>query len=162
MQYIVLDGKSKKTTLKILKKYICLKHSHTSEDNDTYCLLQYDKLPNLDDKSGVLILLDDCKFDNDSNITSFITIVNSSNKVALNYLSKQQLEAISCSTSSKDTVSISSLDENKATLTLLRNVKSISGKVIEPNDYIVPINAKKNLYEQMAAYTCLILLDIKF
>lgn len=166
MQYIVLCGNFSDDTINILKPHIDLTEAENISDSTCkekkYILLKDKVIPDLKEKSGIIILFDDFSFNKTTNISSLSVILDSGNKKAVDFLSSINKSAISCSTSSKDTITISSLEENTATLSLLRTIISVNGVKKEPTDFSISINSQKNIYPQLAAYACLMALDVNF
>lgn len=68
---------------------------------------------------------------------STISIVESSNKKAIHSIGGNQNPCISCGMSSNDTVTLSSISDTDAIISIQRSIKELSGKTIEPCDVTV-------------------------
>ena len=84
-------------------------------------------------------------------------IVESSNEEALSMLRPISQMTVSCSMSAHDTISIASITEESAVVSLLREMTDINGRVIEPHDMTLRLSRKTDGYSLCAAYALLLL-----
>jgi len=89
--------------------------------------------------------------------TKTTAIVSSSNEAALNYLSQSSQKTISCSMSTKDTISLSSITDESAVISLQRQLSDINGRIIEPHDMRVKLSEPADEYYICAAYALLLI-----
>ncbi len=81
-----------------------------------------------------------------------ICILNPENEFAINILSEQNIPAISCGMSGRDTFSLSSINFPKISLSLQRQIFSVNDICIEPQEFV--INVKKNYEPYSIMATC--------
>ena len=86
-----------------------------------------------------------------------IAVVESDNKNALDILSKNAQKTVCCSMSSKDTISIASITDENAVVSLQREITDLSGKTVEPHDMKILLSKKTDPYYICAAYAVLLL-----
>lgn len=167
MSLVVLCGETSEITLKILREHVNVKVISDMADycsfptRETHVLLSK-TVPNLGNTDSIIVFFDCFTYDQNSDIGSAISIINPNNTEAVYYLSRANKEAITCSTGARDTISVSSIENSLVSVSLLRTIKTIYGDTVETNDFIADIDRKKDLYEQIAAYACLLLLGINF
>ena len=88
-----------------------------------------------------------------------IAIISSSNRHHRDFVLTHSLPSITYGFSSKDTVTISSNNENTVVLSLVRNVTSIFKTVIEPFDFPLKISKDTSIYNIMASFITSILIE---
>lgn len=87
-------------------------------------------------------------------------ICESSNQNALNILKLSNILTIVCGTSNTDTITFSSITNNKALISIQRQIKTTNGKIIEPCEIPITINHKFSNSAVICACSVLILNDI--
>jgi len=106
---------------------------------------------------GIVIATDSLKnFKNQHFPKGFIGVCAENNKSALKLFKKNNLSVITCGTGTKNTLSVSSIDEGSMLLCLQRSITDINGDITEPCE--IKINSKKqrNLFSLLAAVCVLI------
>ena len=88
-----------------------------------------------------------------------VAIISSSNKHHRDFVLTHSLPSITYGFSSKDTVTISSNDETAVVLSLVRDVTSILGNVIEPFDFPLDVSKDTSIYNIMASFCTSILIE---
>lgn len=88
---------------------------------------------------------------------NFTAILPAYNSNAAAILQKINVFAITCGTSPRDTVSMSSFENLKSVVSLQRSIKNINGNIVEPHEFIVNLKRKTGLYPLLAASTVLLL-----
>lgn len=89
---------------------------------------------------------------------NFPAIFSSDNSGAIATLSGKSGAAISCGMSLRDTLSTSSLDDEKRMVSLQRAIRTVDGELIEPRDFY--ISGKGELYSRLASSAVLLLLGV--
>ena len=90
----------------------------------------------------------------------YVPVFDSQNREAATVLHNTGQVAISCGMSLKDTISIASLQETSALVSLQRNVHTLSSRLVEPFDFTVTFEEKIGVYPLLAVCTALILFDL--
>lgn len=119
------------------------------EGTDFY-LYQYAKPPETQGIGGVALLGSALKEGGNPLDEHWIPIFESNNEAAVRLLSAAGGAAISCGTSPKDTFSPASIGDEKAVISLQRNIPVLGGGVMEPRDMPVHLTKKRPVFEIMA------------
>jgi hypothetical protein len=88
---------------------------------------------------------------------NFIAIVESDNEKAIELLKRNSLQAITCGLSQKDTLTFSSLDSEKAAISLQREIHSLKGDTILPHEMTLKLDSSYGNYSILAAVAVLLL-----
>lgn len=88
---------------------------------------------------------------------NFLGVVYSSDVGALKLLMDKKIKTVTCGMSNKDTIILSSVKENTASVCLQRKITSIGGKIIEPSEFPFKSEHKITDYALMASYAILLL-----
>jgi hypothetical protein len=72
-----------------------------------------------------------------------VFIFDGQNKKTIRFLEKLKVCGISCGTSEKDTLSLASISENLAVVSLQRKIVTLDRKVLEPHDFVVKFSLFK-------------------
>nr|WP_319488015.1 hypothetical protein [uncultured Caproiciproducens sp.] len=172
MTNIILCGKSTDTSiscalLPALERYggvqYCSAENLVRLGNDKIEFLLYDceKLPYIELDGGI-ILFKNSFHSSEKNLIpeGFLSILEMKNSSAAEMLNGTGTAAITCGTSSKDTLSIAGLDEMSAALSLQRSVMTIGGKMLEPHDFTVRLLSKLSPTRILAVCAVLLLSGI--
>ena len=109
-------------------------------------------------KNSIVVFCDENeKFENQVLPKGIIAICDSQNKIALGILKKNGVAAVTCGNSSKNTVTIASITDNSAIISLQRTLYDIKGKKIEPADFKIKLPPKFSPFSVMAAVAVLLL-----
>ena len=135
---------------------------YTSCQDPHFTLFCTHSAPRADNTKGVLVFDENFK-----NAGSFplsqglIPVLESNNKKAVSRLKHTSHIAITCGTGLRDTLSIASLDDMRATISLQRELTSINGDAYEPHDFIAHLSQKTDVYPLLAVCGTLLLCGIK-
>ena len=91
--------------------------------------------------------------------TNSVAIISSDNKFHRDFVLEKSLPTITYGFLSKDTVTISSNDENMVVLSLGRDIVSVFNKVVEPFDFPLSLQSEASIYNIMAGFCVSILLE---
>ena len=91
----------------------------------------------------------------------FIPILDGENQEAAKILRGTGKIAVTCSASSKGTLSIASIDEDRASISLQRDIRLLNETVAEPMEIIAALSQKTPAYPLMAACGVLLLAGIE-
>ena len=89
-------------------------------------------------------------------------ICESSNHNALNVLKNNEIPAIVCGMSKTDTITFSSITNDKALISIQRRIKTNNGKILEPCEISIKLNHKYSNSAVICACSILLLNDISF
>ncbi len=156
---IILYGKETETSVDKVLNRVCDSLRKINK-NKKLCIFQYDEcnIENFKNSKGIFVFKGSLGFKKDVVIPKeFITVVSANNRNAARILRKTDVFAITCGTSPKDTMSISSLDYLNAVVSLQRIIRSIDGEVIEPQDFIVRLKEETAIYPLLTALTVFVL-----
>ncbi|MDF1495016.1 hypothetical protein [Caproiciproducens sp. CPB-2] len=172
MTNIILCGKSTDTSvscalLPALEKYGGVQYFSTrhlvrlGSDKVKFLLYDCEKLPQIELESGIILFKN--SFHSSEKILipeGFLSILEMKNASAAELLNGTGAAAITCGTSSKDTLSIAGIDETSAALSLQRSVMTLDGKMVEPRDFTVRFPPKLSPTRILAVCAVLLLSGI--
>ncbi len=115
---------------------------------------------NISAKKATLLVLNETKTRPVTLNGSIKGICESSNQNALNILKLSNISTIVCGTSNTDTITFSSITDNKALISVQRQIKTTNGKIVEPCEIPITINHKFSNSAVICACSVLILNDI--
>ncbi len=108
--------------------------------------------------SGVAVICDSTdRFNKQSFPKGIIGICEDTNTNALNLFFKNRTPVISCGMNGKNTITLSSLDDNTLFATLQRSVTDLKGRVIEPAEFKIKLNKCFSPFAVMASVAILLL-----
>ena len=103
-------------------------------------------------KKAIILILDDSeKFKNQILPLGVIGICEDTNQNALNIFKENKVPVITCGNNHKNTITISSIENNQYILTLQRQITDLKGNVILPTDYKITLD---NKYSPEAVMLC--------
>lgn len=85
-----------------------------------------------------------------------LAVVDSCNKELLQLVSGTNLPAITCGLSPKDTITLSSINDDSAVIDVQRSIICFDGSVVEPQEIPVTLNSPIDNFTLMAAATIFI------
>lgn len=88
-------------------------------------------------------------------------IVFSNDTLALKKLSDNKITTVTCGMSNKDTMVLSSVTDNTASVCLQRKIITLSGNEVEPCEFPVKLKTPITDYALLASFAILLLSDIK-
>lgn len=86
----------------------------------------------------------------------FLCVMNSGNAAAAGILRGSGAAVVACGTGAKDTLSFSSLESDRAAVSLQRGLRTLSGAVLEPRDF--PVSFPGFLSPDTVLLVCAVLL----
>lgn len=101
-----------------------------------------------------LVITEDLKIDGDA-----VCVINSSNKNNKEYICSNSLPTVTCGLSEKDTFTISGISEDQVAVSLQRTIKTLSGKMIEPCEFVINLANPVPRYDIMELTAILVLSD---
>lgn len=172
MTNIILCGKSTDTCiscalLPTLEKYGGVQYFSADhlvrlgQDKIEFLLYDCEKLPQIELENGI-ILFKNSFHSSEKNLIpeGFLSILEMKNSSAAELLNGTGAAAITCGTSSKDTLSIAGIDETSAALSLQRSVMTVGGRMLEPHDFTVRFPSKLSPTRILAVCAVLLLSGI--
>lgn len=90
----------------------------------------------------------------------FVAVAHSADRTALRLLERQGAPAVACGMSAADTVTLSSIREGGAVVTLQRSLCDLSGRWLEPGDYPVKLAFPISDYGLLAGLAALLLAGV--
>lgn len=105
-----------------------------------------DNLSTIKENYDILIFKNSFKYQKCKLNKQSLYITDSQNKNAISVLKENSLAAVTCGMNFKDTVSISSLNSEQATVSLQRNIVTCDGNIIEPRDVKITLKKKTSIY----------------
>lgn len=136
----------------------CRNELKSSCDDPQFSLCHTLCVPHTHGVSGVLVFDGGFKSGGSFELSErLIPVLDSDNKKALSRLKEAGRVAITCGTGSRDTLSIASISESRATVSLQRELIDIYGNKIEPRDIIVTFKNRMEVYPLLAVSAALLL-----
>ena len=156
---IILYGKENETGVDKALWRICNSLRKINQ-NKEFCIFKYDEdaIEDFKNSKGIFVFKGSLGFNKNIVIPKgFIAVVSANNHSAASILRKIDVFAITCGTSPKDTMSISSIDYLNAVVSLQRIIRNIDGEVIEPQEFIVHLKEETAIYPLLTALTVFVL-----
>lgn len=161
------DRKDKKLAaflLKYLSKFfhVCFYHdSDLIEDfgkGRDLLVIQTNSVHRAFSENTIVVLLPSARMEFLSSATkSVLFVVRSTMGEQLKYLAQKDLSAITCGLSGKDTITVSSHFENRMTIALQRELKTVEKTVVEPLELPFQLSEKVDWYHVMTLAALLLL-----
>ncbi|HEX3037734.1 MAG TPA: hypothetical protein VHO94_01915 [Oscillospiraceae bacterium] len=109
-------------------------------DRPEFFLYSCEQIPQTNNNSGILLFKNSYFFEQQQKIPSgYIPVFESHNVQAAAALKGTGIVGVTCGTSAKDILSIASLEDTSATISLQRSVKTLTGLVLEPYDITIQL-----------------------
>jgi hypothetical protein len=110
--------------------------------------------------AGIIVFQSDLVITEDLKINgNAVCVINSSNKNNKEYICSNSLPTVTCGLSDKDTFTISGISEEQAAVSLQRPIKTLSGKMIEPCEFVINLANPVPRYDIMELTAILVLSD---
>ena len=111
--------------------------------------------------SGIAVFLDDSeRFEKQKLPVGIVGICEDSNKKALQIFRNGNISVISCGMNLKNTVTLSSLNDNSVLLSLQRTITDMNGTDIEPSEFKIKLTKSYSSFAIMASAIILIIMGI--
>ncbi|MGI6260338.1 MAG: hypothetical protein ACOYJR_00675 [Acutalibacteraceae bacterium] len=108
------------------------------------------QLPRMENLSAVLVLGSELRAQTDRIQPNLLPVFDSRSTIAARLLSQYSGAAIGCGTSPRDTFSLASFSEQKAVVSLQRNLLTLTGETVEPRDITLRLRRGCSVFEIMA------------
>lgn len=134
------------------------KNSHV--DSLEFLLYDCEKIPKVNGNEGILLFKNSFHFKSEQqsqNFSGFIPVFESHNTHAAAALKGTGIVGVTCGTSAKDILSIASLSDVDATVSLQRSVKILTGEVLEPLDISIRLKMPVSPFSLLAICSVLLL-----
>lgn len=125
-----------------------------------FLLYESVQVPEIISGNGILIFKDSFQSGSAAKTGAFLPILGAQNRAAAAALKNTGQVAITCGASPRDTISIASLGEESAVVSLQRNVQTLSGQLLEPHDFTVKLKRRTGMFALLAACSALLLADL--
>lgn len=126
-----------------------------------FLLYEWKNVPEICVEKGILLFKNSFQFREHKKIPAeFMTVFESHNMGAIEFLKGTGATAVACGTSSRDTLSIASIDYQSATVSLQRTIKNLKGEVVEPHDISIKLRSAMSPYPLLACCSALLLSGI--
>lgn len=112
-------------------------------------------------KKGIVVFLDNSdRFNEQVFPYNMIGICDESNKKALNIFNKNNIPVISCGLGYKNSITLSSINNEYLLITLQRIIVDFNGKEIEPSEFKIKLKKQYNHFSIMASISIMLLYGI--
>ncbi|CDZ23677.1 hypothetical protein CCDG5_0546 [[Clostridium] cellulosi] len=126
--------------------------------NPDFVIIDNKKIKNIHTKSGIALFRKEIEPKHEIVIPpSFFAIIDSDNTKAADLLSSQGNQTITCGLSQKDTITFSSLENDRAVVSLQRGLVALDGSEILPVEIPVTFNTTHSEYAILASTAVLLL-----
>lgn len=114
-------------------------------------------------EKGVVIATDSIKkFKNQYLPSGFIGVCAENNKNALKLFKRNRLSVITCGVGTKNTLSVSSIEQQCMLLCLQRNITDVCGLTVEPCEIKMNLSKDRNLFSILAAASVALYYRLEF
>ena len=120
------------------------------EEGQKLVVYSVPRLPRVQALPAVLVLGSELPAQTDGIRLCLLPVFDSSSRAAARLLSQFGGAAIGCGTSPKDTFSLASFSEQKAVVSLQRNLPALTGETVEPRDITLRLRRGCSVFEIMA------------
>ena len=121
-----------------------------------------ERLPELYLDKGILLFKGSCTGNSPLSLPDgFCCVLESDNHRAAALLQNSHFPVVTCGMGAKDTLSVASLDDGNAVLSLQRSVAALDGRILEPHDFRVSICTGTGPKQILAVSMTLLLSEIE-
>jgi hypothetical protein len=114
--------------------------------------------PEIGLKSGIILFKNSLQPQKAIHIPSgFLCVLETKNYHAASLLKDTDAAVVTCGTSTKDTLSIASLENDSAVLSLQRSLKTLKGETLEPHDFTVGFSEKRSPHQLLSVCAALLI-----
>lgn len=123
-----------------------------------YFLYEYETIPEISLKQGIVLLKNSILPQNPVPFPpDFLYVLEAKNSRAAALLKGSGAAAVTCGTSSRETLSIAGLEENTAALSLQRTLKTLDGRMLEPHDFTVKFSESRSPHQLLMVCAALLI-----
>ena len=138
-------------------KYVSQACIYENTASPGFFLCDCERMPELKFESGIIIFKNSVTEQNNIYIPdNFINIMETKNERAAAMLQSINATALTCGCGPKDTLSIAGLENSSAALSLQRNLRTLSGDIIEPRDFNVKFSVKRSPHQILSVCAALL------
>ncbi|MCI1965852.1 MAG: hypothetical protein LKJ17_06950 [Oscillospiraceae bacterium] len=159
----VKDISATKALLAALPKYGGVRYSGPDRvfecgSHPEYLLYEYEKVPEIRLKHGMVLFKNSILPQNPVPLSqNFLYVLEAKNARAAALLKGSGVTAVTCGTSSKETLSIAGLEEGSAALSLQRTLKALNGQMLEPHDFTVKFSEPRSPHQLLMVCAALLI-----
>ncbi len=125
-----------------------------------FLIIEYTSKANINTTTGIIVMTGEISSASQLKLPQdYKGIVYSGDIGALELLKQNNIETITCGMSNTDTLMLSSVGEDTASVCLQRRIETLNGKEIEPREYPVKLKERITDYALLAAFGILLLTD---
>ena len=139
---------------------VCGNHISEEKEEPKFLIIEYTTNANIETNSGIIVMTGDISKSFHLKIPEgYKGIVYSSEIGALELLRDNNVTTITCGMSNTDTLMLSSISENTASVCLQRKIITLSGREVEPREFPIKLIDRITDYALLAAFGILLLTD---
>ena len=146
-----------------LSRYGCVQRlrrgciSQSAGNSPDILLYEFDRIPEAVLPEGILLLGSRLSAERTALPPHLIPVFDSGNQTAARLLMQQQREGVSCGCAPQDTLSLASLSDTQAVVSLQRGLCTLDHQLLEPRDLTLQLSRPYELFELMALCAVLLL-----
>lgn len=126
-----------------------------------FFLYECENLPKIELQQGIILFKNSIRQQHAEKIPeNFLCILETKNTHAAAMLKDTGTAAVTCGTSTKDTLSVAALDGSVAVLSLQRSIRTLAGEIVEPRDFSVKCSAERSPHQLLSVSAVLLLSGI--
>lgn len=125
-----------------------------------YQIQVINSLPQAIEKGNITVFDSNCRYD--VACAEGVCVASSCCSSAIKSIAQSGARGITCGTGSIDTLSVASCEDGRMMISLQRDVKTLSGGVIEPCEIMVKTDSRPHIYPILATVATLLLCDVPF
>ncbi len=155
------NSKREKEVLDILLNYggAYISDRTILQGSNNFTVISEYKSISLKIKTAIAVFTEDTeRFENQRFPQGIIGICEEKNKNALKIFEKDNIPAICCGMSGKNTITVSSLSEEKMVVSLQRTITGLYKNTVLPQDFKITLNKKYDPFSVMISAAILLLL----
>ena len=131
-------------------------------DTPDFFIVDNTRIKNLHTNGGIVLFKKSVQRDTCMRIPpAFIAVIDSDNSEAADVLLEDGIQTVTCGLSQKDTVTFSSLENDRAVVSLQRRLTALDGKEVEPVEFPVVCAPERREYPLLAAVAVLLLTGVQ-
>ncbi len=136
---------------------VTVNHQNTPQ----WFIAEFEGIPRVMEGNGIAVmghLLKERQFP--SGKFPWIAIFSPDNTAAARSLAGTGAAAITCGTSPKETLSLASISDSQAVISLQRSLRTLSGEIIEPGDFSIQLTKKVDVFPLLSYCAIRLLSDM--
>lgn len=139
---------------------VCGSNIKENKGESDFLIIEYTTKANINTSSGIIVMTGEISSASQLKLPQdFKGIVYSGDVGALELLMDNGIETITCGMANTDTLMLSSVGDDTASVCLQRKIETLSGKEIEPREYPIKLKERITDYALLAAFGILLLTD---